>query len=82
MLLSGHGCFFVGLWRWFGVEQAPLAVPLLEVLLADAARRAGPVFGDVFECRARSDAAFRVAFCRIIDVSADDAYILIHISCL
>ena len=51
---------------------------LLEVLLADAACGAGPVFRDVFKGGSGGYASFRVSFCRIIYVSADDANILIH----
>ena len=45
----------------------------LEMLLSYPAGRACPVFRDVFERCARSDSVFRVSFCRIIDVSADNA---------
>lgn len=51
---------------------------LLEVLLADAACGAGPVFRDVLESGAGGYAGFRVTFCGIVDVAADYANILIH----
>ena len=51
---------------------------LLEVFLADAAGWACPVGREVFESGSGGYAFFRVSFCRIVDVSADDAYIFIH----
>ena len=51
---------------------------LLEVFLADAAGWACPVGGEVFESGSGGYAFFRISFCGVVDVSADDAYIFIH----
>ena len=42
------------------------------------ARRASPVIRNVFEWSSRSYTVFGVTFCRIIDVSANDANVLFH----
>ena len=46
------------------------------------ARRASPVIRNVFEWSSRSYTVFGVTFCRIIDVSANDANVLFHNKCL
>lgn len=48
------------------------------MLFADSACRACPAVGDVFESGSGSYASLRISFCRIVDVSADNANILIH----
>ena len=55
-----------------------LTIIFLEVFLSDAACRACPVFRKVFERGSGGYASFRGSFCGIVDISADDAYILIH----
>ena len=51
---------------------------LFEVLLSHAASRAGPIVGNVFEWGTRSYSCVGVSFCRVIDPSADVAYIFVH----
>ena len=51
---------------------------LLEVFLADAAGWACPVGREVFESGSGGYAFFRVSFCGVVDVSADDAYVSVH----
>lgn len=59
--------------------MASLSVPFLEVFLADAACRAGPVVRKVFEWGSGSNSVFGVSLCRIINESASDANIFLHI---
>ena len=49
-----------------------------ELVLADAAERAYPVFRKIFKGGSRSDAVVRIADSRIILITADITYILIH----
>ena len=49
-----------------------------EAVLANAAKRARPAVGKGFKRCARSDAAVGIAFCWVIDVTADIAYVLFH----
>ena len=53
-------------------------MPHLEVFFSDTAGRAGPVIGDILEWGAWHDSVFRVALCRIVDVSAGYANIFVH----
>jgi hypothetical protein len=50
-----------------------------KVFLADSTGRAYPVFREVFKRCSWRDSAFGVSFCRIVDVSAENAYISVHI---
>ena len=50
-----------------------------EVVLANAAKRAGPAVGDGFKGGAGSDTAVGIAFCWVIDVTADVANVLFHV---
>ena len=49
-----------------------------EVLLAYSAQRANPIFRNIFPCCARLNAVVRIAYFRVIYITADSAYILIH----
>ena len=50
----------------------------LEIVLAHAADRAHPIFGNVFKSRARLDARLRIAHFRVIDPLAHRTDILLH----
>ena len=61
--------------------QPPICLLLfdyLEIFLADSAQRAYPVCREIFESCSRLDSAVRIAYCRIVLVSADDANVLFH----
>ena len=49
-----------------------------EVILAYAAEWANPIFRNIFPCCARLDAIIRIAYFRVINITANIAYILIH----
>ena len=49
-----------------------------EVVLANAAYGANPVFGDVLEGSSRSDAAVGIAHSWVVDVAAYVADVLVH----
>ena len=51
---------------------------LFEVFDTDSAGWTCPAFREVFKCGSRSYSSLRIAFCRIINVSADYTYISIH----
>ena len=51
----------------------------LEVFFAYSAKWAYPVCREVLECCSRLDSAVRVSYCRIINVSADDANVFFHL---
>lgn len=53
-----------------------LLLDYLELVLANAAKRANPILGNIFECRAGGDATFGVADCRVINPIAYGATIL------
>ena len=50
----------------------------LEIVLAYAADRADPIFGNVFESRARLDAGFRIAHFGVVHPLAYGTDILLH----
>jgi hypothetical protein len=56
-----------------------LLLDYLELVLANAAKRANPILGNIFECRAGGDATFGVADCRVINPIAYGATILFHL---
>ena len=60
-------------------DSAFLLSNRIEILFAYSANWAGPIFGNILERCARSDAAIRVAYCRIIDPRTYCANILFHI---
>ena len=49
-----------------------------KVFLADSTGGAYPVFREVFKRCSRRNSSFRISFCRIVDVSAENAYISVH----
>ena len=59
-----------------------LVLPDFEMFFADSTCWTGPVIRNVFEWSSRSYTVFGVTFCRIIDVSANDANVLFHNKCL
>ena len=50
-----------------------------KAVLADTAKRAGPTVGNGLKRGARGDAAIRIAFFWVVDVTADVANVLFHI---
>ena len=50
----------------------------LEIVFADAAVRAGPIVGQLFERCSGGDVVFGIALFRIIHVAADFANVLLH----
>ncbi len=50
----------------------------LEVVLAYSAQRAYPIFRDIFPCCARLYSVIRITNFRVINVTANSAYILVH----
>ena len=50
----------------------------LEIVFADAAVRAGPIVGQLFERRSGRNVVFGIALFRIIHVAADFANVLLH----
>ena len=49
-----------------------------EVVFAYSAQRANPIFRNIFPCCARLNSVIRITDFRIINITADSAYILIH----
>lgn len=49
-----------------------------EIVFAYAAERAHPVIGDVFKGRSGFDATVRIACCRVVNITADIANVLLH----
>jgi hypothetical protein len=64
---------------WPYVAGRGLLLDYLELVLANAAKRANPILGNIFECRAGGDATFGVADCRVINPIAYGATILFHL---
>ena len=62
----------------FKIISFSLSVFLFEVFLSDAAGWACPVGREVFESCSGGYASFRISFCGVVDVSADDAYVSVH----
>ena len=50
----------------------------LEVFDSHSACRAHPAFREVFKRCSCRDTSFRISFCRIVDVSAENTYISVH----
>ena len=70
-LRTGRNLLFSNLFSF-------LVFDYLEIFLADSAQRAYPVCREIFESCSRLDSAVRIAYCRIVLVSADDANVLFH----
>ncbi len=70
-LRTGRNLLFINLFSF-------LLFDYLEIFLADSAQRAYPVCREIFESCSRLDSAVRIAYCRIVLVSADDANVLFH----
>ena len=49
-----------------------------EIVFAYAAERAHPVIGDVFKDRSGFDATVRIACCRVVNITAEIANVLLH----
>jgi len=69
----------IGLFLSVGVTVGLLSGA--ELVLTYTTERAHPVFGQIFERCARSDAILGIACCGIVLVTADVAYILLHNVC-
>ncbi len=69
----GETRFFRSLTRIF------LSFHRLKHILADTTNGAYPIIRNIFKCRARLNAMFRIAYCGVINPIAYCAYILFHL---
>ena len=63
---------------WVNLSIEGLFVNGAEFILAYAAERANPVFGEFFEWGAWLNAVVGITYCGIVLVAADVTYILFH----